>query len=185
MASEIQHLSITSLELSNALAGVRNACLMCPVGFSAPGGAGVVLWGGHKAPWAAHSRALLVQGQGQGPGFPCACGILSGPDQHWCLCCPGPLSHCPKRPMHTGAQHLPLGAFIQDGSQTFLSGQWDSSISPVTWAGVAAVPALPGLWNTRIVHWAQWDVRGECTEYQDFLGICCEPFGQTLPCRKS
>lgn len=83
MGSEIQHLSITSLELSKALAGVRNACLMCSVGFSAPGGAGVVLWGGHKAPWAAHSRALLVQGQGQGPGSPWLCMGLLGIDGAW------------------------------------------------------------------------------------------------------
>lgn len=57
MASKTQHLSVISLELSNLLAAMRNACLMCSVGFSASGGADVVVWGGHNAPWAAHSRA--------------------------------------------------------------------------------------------------------------------------------
>lgn len=72
-----------SLEPSNPLAEMRNAGLVCSVGFCAPGGADVVVWGSHKAPWAAHCRACGCARPGEGPGTPCLCAGLLGMDGAW------------------------------------------------------------------------------------------------------
>lgn len=142
----------------------------------------------------------VVQGQGEALALPvCAWGSWGWMEpgefplsQLWCFllpCSHWPLSDCPKRTLCTGwsqwtnqspfsgrGKHLlPRGAFRKEVEAKCCS------FSRVTLAGAAAVPAV-----TRAVDHQDCSLAtNECTKYQDPLGICWEPFGQTLPCRKS
>lgn len=100
MASKSQHLSIISLELSNPLAEMRNAGLVCSVGHSAPGGADVVVWGGHRALWVLIQSLWLRKGRA-GPWHSLSMGLLGRdgargvPSEPWvntgAFCSPAPL----------------------------------------------------------------------------------------------
>lgn len=175
MASKTQHLSIISLELSNPLAEMRNAGLVCSVGFSAPGGAAVVVWGSHKAPWAAHSRAWGCAGSGGGPGTPCLCMGLLGMDGAWgipsestlvlsaALLPLAPLRLSQKDTLHrlesmNQPESLLWTRQASPASGGLLEKRWKPNVAafPVSpWLVLLLSQQLPGLWITRTVHWPQ------------------------------
>lgn len=169
MASKTQHLSIPSLELSNPLAEMRHAGLLWGslhqlgllwVCGAATGPHGLLL-----------PEPLLVQAQGKAVhGDRWSLGnSLPALRQHCCFLLPS--SHRP--PLRLSQKDNTRGCSESTSQSRFCVGDKHllalgvfrkemeaecCSISHVTLAGGAAVPAVAGLWNTRTVHGPQWDV---------------------------